>query len=472
MLPQELPDGAGEGGWTGRFEQHQRAAEARLEKLEEERRKKEFWDDYRRREDRLHRLQSKASGENVDFLTRTLTKVGFFRKSATDRASGPNGWRGPNNVRRAVFGSTDGFSVGLSAAHEPVPSRTLKAAFREIDRDQDGLVSAPEIVRALRRCGVNASRRNVERIMQDCGYDSTGLISVDQFISFFRATERLSRTLRDDYDPASACCTCCMRFMFFLLLLAMLIVVILLLGEEEGSVLWVTLLIVLGALGASFGLLMIPVICVPLMHAVEQGKRNREIEQERIRRIEVAPKVAEIRRARSEPPMRKDTITWLEDALGGRPADTDKRGGPRGEEGQEGYDPKLYRLAQNSASRQGSQHGRRGAPTRAATAGGSIGGVFSSEALGSKLRMPASVHDRAPLPAVWSGRAGEASVEMPEVAQVLRAELRRGESPGRAHGQKSSRPSSQAPSARRGSSRGKQARKPGERTDWVVLDCE
>ncbi|CAE7362296.1 unnamed protein product, partial [Symbiodinium sp. CCMP2456] len=67
-------------------------------------------------------------------------------------ASRPNGWRGPNNVRRAVFGSTDGFSVGLSAAHEPVPSRTLKAAFREIDRDQDGLVSAPEIVRALRRC--------------------------------------------------------------------------------------------------------------------------------------------------------------------------------------------------------------------------------------------------------------------------------------------------------------------------------
>eukprot|EP00439_Symbiodinium_sp_Y106_P044727 s3111_g5.t1 len=131
-------------------------------------------------------------------------------------------------------------------------------------------------------------------------------------------------------------------------------------------------------------------------------------------------------------------------------------------------------LTRNGAPvrRQGSQHGRRGAPKRAATAGGSIGGVFSSEALGSKLRMPASVHDRPPLPAVWSGRAGEASVEMPEVAQVLRAELRRGESAGRAHGQKSSRPSSQAPSAGRASSRGKQARKPGERADWVVLDCE
>lgn len=57
------------------------------------------------------------------------------------------------------------------------------------------------LTRALRRCGVDASKATVQRILQDCGYEGREL-TVEQFVRFFRATERLVWSVDDEYNPA------------------------------------------------------------------------------------------------------------------------------------------------------------------------------------------------------------------------------------------------------------------------------
>ncbi|CAK9105945.1 unnamed protein product [Durusdinium trenchii] len=147
----------------------QREAEARLANLPEERKRKKFLEDFRRREERFQRCQQSGA----DYKG--------FRRSNYDAHK-------EAHMRRAVLGSTDGFSIkGLSQSHgQPVPEQTLRKAFREIDSDQDGLISVRALTRALRRCGVDASKKTVERILQDCGYDQKGELQVEQFIRFFR----------------------------------------------------------------------------------------------------------------------------------------------------------------------------------------------------------------------------------------------------------------------------------------------
>eukprot|EP00435_Cladocopium_sp_Y103_P029150 s1234_g7.t1 len=148
------------------------------------------------------------------------------------------------NMRHAVLGSTDGFKRGLSHSHgQPVPEQTLRRAFREIDMDQDGLISVRELTRALRRCGVDASKKTVERILQDCGYDAAGQLSADQFVRFFRATENLVWSVDDEYNPVDSCCTYCGRFLLFLLLITILVMAIILLRIESGTEIFVGLLI-------------------------------------------------------------------------------------------------------------------------------------------------------------------------------------------------------------------------------------
>eukprot|EP00437_Effrenium_voratum_P071350 CAMPEP_0181515632 /NCGR_PEP_ID=MMETSP1110-20121109/63681_1 /TAXON_ID=174948 /ORGANISM="Symbiodinium sp., Strain CCMP421" /LENGTH=196 /DNA_ID=CAMNT_0023645669 /DNA_START=21 /DNA_END=608 /DNA_ORIENTATION=- len=196
MYPDVEADGT---EWAQHFSSQQKAAEARLQQLEQQKASKKFWDDYRRREQRFQQCQSSMASSKPKFFTRSLQA---WRRTGFDVSP---------HMRRAVFGSTDGFNVGLSQSHgKPVPESTLRRAFREIDSDKDGLVSVKQLLRALRNCGVDASRANVEK----CGYHR-GQINEEQFIRFFRATERLSWSVDDDYNPAGGCCTYACRFGLF-----------------------------------------------------------------------------------------------------------------------------------------------------------------------------------------------------------------------------------------------------------------
>lgn len=303
----------------------QKAAEARLANLHEERKRKKFWDDFRRREERFQRCQSSGKDYKAtarDFFTRSFSKG--FRRSNYDTSSGSQ--MRNTNMRHAVLGSTDGFKRGLSHSHgQPVPEQTLRRAFREIDMDQDGLISVRELTRALRRCGVDASRKTVERILQDCGYDAAGQLSADQFVRFFRATEHLVWSVDDEYNPVDSCCTYC------------------------GRGLLIGFLATIGV----FVAVMIPVICVPLRRAMKLGQQRRVKEQaaiDAIRAREAKPQ--KVQRAKTVEAQPKSGLTWLEDFYTGPPAIRGSRSEPQNLSTEvEAYNPEQYRVAQDAATR-------------------------------------------------------------------------------------------------------------------------
>lgn len=341
----------------------QKAAEARLANLHEERKRKKFWDDFRRREARFQRCQSSGRDYKAtarDFFTRSFSKGSQMRNT---------------NMRHAVLGSTDGFKRGLSHSHgQPVPEQTLRRAFREIDMDQDGFISVRELTRALRRCGVDASRKTVERILQDCGYDAAGQLSADQFVRFFRATEHLVWSVDDEYNPVDSCCTYCGRFLLFLLLIAILVMAIILLRIESGTEIFVGLLIGFLATIGVFIAVMIPVICVPLRRAIKLGQQRRVKEQaaiDAIRAREAKPQ--KVQRAKTVEAQPKSGLTWLEDFYTGPPAIRGSRSEPQSlsHTEVEAYNPEQYRVAQDAASRVPRKAGLRSAWS----------GAFSTDAL-------------------------------------------------------------------------------------------
>lgn len=319
-------------------------------------------------------------------------------------------------MRRAVLGSTDGFSIkGLSQSHgQPVPEQTLRKAFREIDSDQDGLISVRALTRALRRCGVDASKKTVERILQDCGYDQKGELQVEQFIRFFRATERLVWSVDDEYNPVDSCLTHCGRFFLFLLLISILVLIVILFRIEPHTEIWLALLIALLAVIVGFFCLMIPVICVPLRRAMKLGQKRRQQEQQAIAAIrarEAKPQVAQRARTSEAP---RSGLTWLED-VGGPPAIRGAKSEPQNVSltQVEAYDPEHYRAAQDSAAR---------APRRGGLRPTAWAGAFSTEALEDEETR----QRKQKTPAIWMPLPHEVPMQQPQLhstVELLEAEL-------------------------------------------------
>jgi len=374
--------------------QKQKQAEARLANLHEERKRKKFWDDFRRREERFQSCQTSGRDYKAtarDFFTRSFTKG--FRRSNTGGPQMRN-----TNMRHAVLGSTDGFKRGLSHSHgQPVPEQTLRRAFREIDADQDGLISIRELTRALRRCGVDASKKTVERILQDCGYDVAGQLSAEQFIRFFRATERLVWSVDDEYNPVDSCCTHCGRFVLFLLLIGVLVLSIILLRIETGTELFVALLLSWIAVMIAFFTLMIPVICLPLRRALRLGQQRRLKEQaaiDAIRAREAKPQAVKRAKTAQGP---KSGLTWLEDLGRGPPAIRGTRSEPQtvSHTEVEAYNPEQYRVAQDTAARVPRKGGIPSAWS----------GAFSTDALEDDEKLPGRNRPRGrPMikqPSIW-----------------------------------------------------------------------
>lgn len=56
------------------------------------------------------------------------------------------------------------------------------AAFRILDRDSDGLLSAPELKHVLKNLGEDVTDQDVEEMVHEVDKDHDGLISIDEFI--------------------------------------------------------------------------------------------------------------------------------------------------------------------------------------------------------------------------------------------------------------------------------------------------
>lgn len=298
-------------------------------------------------------------------------------------------------MRHAVLGSTDGFKRGLSHSHgQPVPEQTLRRAFREIDMDQDGLISVRELTRALRRCGVDASRKTVERILQDCGYDAAGQLSADQFVRFFRATEHLVWSVDDEYNPVDSCCTYC------------------------GRGLLIGFLATIGV----FVAVMIPVICVPLRRAMKLGQQRRVKEQaaiDAIRAREAKPQ--KVQRAKTVEAQPKSGLTWLEDFYTGPPAIRGSRSEPQNLSTEvEAYNPEQYRVAQDAATRVPRKAGLRPAWS----------GAFSTDALEDDEKQRQRHRNIIASPSIWRQprqplphQAPQQQGQLHSTVELLQAEL-------------------------------------------------
>ncbi|CAE8619217.1 unnamed protein product, partial [Polarella glacialis] len=113
----------------------------------------------------------------------------------------PASWSSsPPALRRAIFGTTNGTAKGLGSGGK-LDQLALRKAFREIDKDNVGLISTRELVIAIRRCGIDASRRAVESLLSEDGRDPRGKLGVDEFIAFFRGVESLQRFAEGDEAP-------------------------------------------------------------------------------------------------------------------------------------------------------------------------------------------------------------------------------------------------------------------------------
>lgn len=437
----------------------QKAAEARLANLHEERKRKKFWDDFRRREERFQKCQSSGRAYKAtarDFFTRSFTKG--FRRSNYDT----NGSQMRNtNMRHAVLGSTDGFKRGLSHSHgQPVPEQTLRRAFREIDMDQDGLISVRELTRALRRCGVDASKKTVERILQDCGYDAAGQLSADQFVRFFRATENLVWSVDDEYNPVDSCCTYCGRFLLFLLLITILVMAIILLRIESGTEIFVGLLIGFLATIGVFIAVMIPVICIPLRRAMKLGQQRRVKEQaaiDAIRAREAKPQ--KVQRAKTVEAQPKSGLTWLEDFYTGPPAIRGSRSEPQNlsHTEVEAYNPEQYRVAQDAAARVPRKAGLRAAWS----------GAFSTDALEDDEKQRQRHRNIIAEPSIWRQPRQPLPHQVPPqqgqlhtTLELLQAELQ----PGRDYRAPPRRPPPESKKAKK--------EKEAMASDLVMTDCD
>lgn len=395
-----------EGRWASHFASQQREAEARLEKVLEDRAKKRFLESYQRRE-REGRFGPQEAAAN-SFFRRTLTKIGFFRRPAQNtwgeafQRSQPNipastwtgsGWAPASPaVRQIMFGDTNGFHNGLSGAAvrggQVVPQDALWKAFREIDRDQDGFVSVRDIVKAIRRCGVDASSKNVESLLSECGYSKTAKLGVDQFVHFFRTAEKFALLIDEEVDYASCCVGHCSRFLVISLLGATGVLLMLLVSadQEKDEAEYNMLLMAILICGIAMVPLMCCGICWPALYHCVRGSCVR------VRNHSEAAATAEVATSgngndagRQKPyPGFRTTMSWLEEAVEGRqgkrvPGKSDNASRRPSVDSQQAYDPSHYAFAREAG--EGWQSHRAGENGGFFVSAG--GGALSSGALSS-----------------------------------------------------------------------------------------
>eukprot|EP00747_Dinoflagellata_sp_TGD_P181759 gnl/TRDRNA2_/TRDRNA2_35697_c0_seq1.p1 gnl/TRDRNA2_/TRDRNA2_35697_c0~~gnl/TRDRNA2_/TRDRNA2_35697_c0_seq1.p1 ORF type:complete len:685 (-),score=131.24 gnl/TRDRNA2_/TRDRNA2_35697_c0_seq1:103-2157(-) len=98
--------------------------------------------------------------------------------------------KAPKVALQAVLAtfSTEGLPEGYE-----IPTKLLEAAFREIDEDHGGAIDAPELIKALKSCGLNASESATDKVLKDIDKDNDGDIDVEEFVAFFRSIEALGK---------------------------------------------------------------------------------------------------------------------------------------------------------------------------------------------------------------------------------------------------------------------------------------
>ena len=101
-------------------------------------------------------------------------------------------------------GEIDADSDGLAPLLTRLPFVVIEP--RSACGPLQGLSGAVAWMPRKARCSVARQGPEIGRlglgILQDCGYDTGAELTVEQFIRFFRATERLVWSVDEDYNPA------------------------------------------------------------------------------------------------------------------------------------------------------------------------------------------------------------------------------------------------------------------------------
>lgn len=125
-----------------------------------------------------------------------------------------------------------GAPSGDGALRGDVSDEMLFEIFRDLDRDRQGTINVKQIVKAMRKCGLNVSRRAIKRVLIDMDRDPDRPLSVQDFVRFFRHAEQLDDTARVT-ELRSRGCTYLMSFALFVNTIVFGVYVILLTGEDK-----------------------------------------------------------------------------------------------------------------------------------------------------------------------------------------------------------------------------------------------
>lgn len=187
-------------------------------------------------------------------------------------------------LRMVVHGGGTGKDKGVNR-------EMLEDAFREIDRDDSGVIDATELVEALAVCGVNASKKACDAVLSQMDKDGSGEIDVFEFIEFFRNIEQLDEFGKKAETRATILDIVCNGCLLIDMLGVGALMMIWLKFDKEGdpdgySIINKILYVCMGLLGL---LIFINIILPALrfiMRPVFRLLKKREIEKERQRMAE------------------------------------------------------------------------------------------------------------------------------------------------------------------------------------------
>ncbi|CAI5482683.1 unnamed protein product [Closterium sp. Yama58-4] len=79
----------------------------------------------------------------------------------------------------------------VSAGLTDLQKKELTDAFRRIDKDGDGVITADELASALNLLGVSASEDVVSSMMREGDFDGNGSVNLEEFLALNAMAERL-----------------------------------------------------------------------------------------------------------------------------------------------------------------------------------------------------------------------------------------------------------------------------------------
>jgi len=145
-----------------------------------------------------------------------------------------------------------------------IPTELLQAAYLEIDDDQSGSVTIEELVEALQRCGLPASKTAAENVIHEVDKNADGTIDIHEFIEFFRTLEEMDRFSKKTEARAqflTFICNFC--FLAHIIIVGVVLMIFIKMDQAENKDNYSIMMNMLVAFSIDLGLLFIAIIAIP-----------------------------------------------------------------------------------------------------------------------------------------------------------------------------------------------------------------